>query len=203
MIDHHMITDLVPTLASLYFTEKLDESVNLNLIQSAILLGVGLQRKTVDEVAEALGMPINQVLALYMKAVTRLSEHLDEIFLNAMEEEVVKAREHKTNWAVSNTGQEDEKLRSLEEDLRDAEEDVMKRQQRDKEALLKDLKLDQYKIKGSEEAWSSALNDINLTSAKGNIVSVKSKRLVRGFTPDAIHLILSDLNQLKANERST
>lgn len=187
MIDHHMITDLVPTLASIYFTEKLDESVNLNLIQSAILLGVGLQRKTVDEVAEALGMPINQVLALYMKAVTRLSEHLDELFLNAMEEEVVKAREHKTNWAVSSADQEDEKLRSLEEDLREAEEDVKKRQQRDKETLLKELKLDQYKIKGSEEAWASALNDISLTSAKGNIVSVKSKRLVRSCTRDIIH----------------
>lgn len=175
MIDHHLITDLVPTLASLFFTERFDESVTLNAIQSAIMLGVGLQRKTVDEVAESLGMPINQVLALYMKAITRLSEHLDEIFINAMEEEVVKARENND----STRNKQMHSVFSLEKDLEEAEKDVIKRQKKDREALIDELELDQYKIKGTEEDWQSAINDINLTSTKGKTISVKTERSVR------------------------
>lgn len=174
MIDHHLITDLVPSLASLFFTDKFDESVTLNAIQSAIMLGVGLQRKTVDEVAESLGMPVNQVLALYMKAITRLSEHLDEVFINAMEEEVGKAKQ---KASVENG--ENQNSFSLEKDLEEAEKDVVRRQERDREALVKELDLSQYKIKGTEDSWQSAVNEINLTSAKGKTISIKTERLVR------------------------
>lgn len=54
MIDYHVVLDLVPTLASLYFAKRLGEDCTLSAAQQAILLALGLQRKPVEalEVSE-------------------------------------------------------------------------------------------------------------------------------------------------------
>ena len=49
-LDYHVILDLLPTVASLYFEKRLGNEVRLSVIQSSILLGMGLQRKSVEEV---------------------------------------------------------------------------------------------------------------------------------------------------------
>jgi len=56
MLDYHVILDLLPILADLYFQQRLcaseegEEDVRFTGVQSAILLAVGLQRKTIEEV---------------------------------------------------------------------------------------------------------------------------------------------------------
>lgn len=172
MIDHHLITDLVPTLATLYFTERFDEKLTLNLVQSAILLGVGLQRKTVDEVAESLDMPVRQVLALYMKAIKAFSEHLDDIFLDAMEEEVVKARNVRTIGDIAIGDDDTSQMRSLEEHMKKPQKSLV---QKDNNDVIKQFK--EYEIKGSEEDWKNAVDKLSIKDPK--TVSVVSKRSVR------------------------
>ena len=60
LVDFHLIMDLVPTLARLYFTRSHTSVstptsvlpkgvVNLSYIQSAIMLGLGLQHKNIDQ----------------------------------------------------------------------------------------------------------------------------------------------------------
>lgn len=49
-LDYHVILDLLPTVAMLYFERRLGEEVRLSAIQSSLLLGMGLQRKSVEEV---------------------------------------------------------------------------------------------------------------------------------------------------------
>ena len=49
-LDYHVILDLLPTVASLYFEKRLGDGIRLSAIQSSLLLGMGLQRKTVEEV---------------------------------------------------------------------------------------------------------------------------------------------------------
>jgi N-acetyltransferase 10 len=55
MVEYHVILDLVPILAALYFGKKLGEECTLSAAQQAILLALGLQRKDVDalEVCDA------------------------------------------------------------------------------------------------------------------------------------------------------
>jgi N-acetyltransferase 10 len=36
LVDYHLIIDLVPEMAKLYFTNKLGEDINLSLVQSVI-----------------------------------------------------------------------------------------------------------------------------------------------------------------------
>lgn len=50
MLDYHVVLDLLPTIASLFFEKRLGDEVRLTAVQSSILLGLGLQRKAVEEV---------------------------------------------------------------------------------------------------------------------------------------------------------
>ena len=49
-LDYHVILDLLPTVASLYFEKRLGEDVHLSAVQSSILLALGSQRKSIEEV---------------------------------------------------------------------------------------------------------------------------------------------------------
>jgi len=50
MLDYHVVLDMLPTIASLYFEKRLGQEIKLSAVQSSVLLAVGLQRKTVEEV---------------------------------------------------------------------------------------------------------------------------------------------------------
>ena len=50
MLDYHVVLDLLPIIASLFFEKRLGDEVRLSAVQSSILLALGLQRKTVEEV---------------------------------------------------------------------------------------------------------------------------------------------------------
>jgi len=76
MLDYHVILDLLPSVASLYFQERLGEEVKLSVVQSSILLALGLQRKTVEGVEKELRLPVSQVLAMYVKVMRKITKHL-------------------------------------------------------------------------------------------------------------------------------
>jgi N-acetyltransferase 10 len=66
MLDYHVILDLLPTVASLYFENRFVvdqeqhpgvEDIKLSAIQSSILLAIGLQRKSVEEIEVGLFTP--------------------------------------------------------------------------------------------------------------------------------------------------
>ena len=149
----------------------------MNAIESAILVAIGLQRKTVDDLSPELNVPVNQILAIFLKAIRRLSQYLDEKFLNAMEEDLAESRSVAKNGAGNIQNENIEKLRSLDDDLKEGEERIKKQQKKDKEEMsLSELKLDEFAIKGTDDDWKSSVSSINLTSTKSGIVSVKSKR---------------------------
>ena len=50
MVDYHVIMDLLPIVSSLHFEKRLGGEVKLGAVQSSILLALGLQRKTIEQV---------------------------------------------------------------------------------------------------------------------------------------------------------
>ena len=64
MVDFHLILDLVPTLSKLFFLKQTlpRGSVNLSYVQQAILIGLGLQYKKVEDLEQDLGLNSAQIL---------------------------------------------------------------------------------------------------------------------------------------------
>jgi N-acetyltransferase 10 len=76
MLDYHAILDLLPSIASLYFSGPLRSSANLNFtgVQSALLLAAGCQRKDLEDVAKELGTNgMGQLLSTFIKAMRKVS----------------------------------------------------------------------------------------------------------------------------------
>ncbi|KAL3069386.1 hypothetical protein niasHS_018111 [Heterodera schachtii] len=91
LADLALISDLLPTIAGLYFTARVDTNrAPLDLSQAAVLLGVGLQRKMVETVANELALSTSQTHALLNKAIRRLSEYFDSICREALEQQQQK-----------------------------------------------------------------------------------------------------------------
>lgn len=87
LIDFHLIIDLVPRLAKLYFSRKLDTVLRMGYVQSAIFLGIGLQFKKVEDLSKDLGgLQPNQILPQLNKCVKKFTT----VFRKLYEEEAQK-----------------------------------------------------------------------------------------------------------------
>lgn len=157
----------------------------MNIIQSAILLSLGLQHKSSSIVATELGLPLSQVLSLFNKAIRKFSEYFDRICASAIEEAM--SEEHK-NVEKATASLKPTSV-TLEEELQSGEKEIRERQKRDREALFaelgisdvingnKDGQLSQYAIKATDDEWAGTLRNLKLSNAKPiGIVSVKAPK---------------------------
>lgn len=76
MVDFHLVLDLVPTLAKLFFLKQTlpRGSVNLSYVQSAILIGFGLQFKKVEDIEQDLGLNSAQILPQLNKVIKKFTK---------------------------------------------------------------------------------------------------------------------------------
>lgn len=153
LVDYHLVIDLVPEIARLYFINKLGDEFNLSLVQSAILLGVGLQKKSVEDLEKELQLPPNQLLAMFNKVIKKFITLLEEIQVNQISKILFKPESELTKEQLEKM----EPLKqSLEEELNEASQKVKKDELEQKKQLL-GFDLKQYEIKGSEKEWTDAL----------------------------------------------
>ncbi|KAG5508255.1 hypothetical protein JKF63_05511 [Porcisia hertigi] len=102
-IESGNVLDLVPALARLYFSKRLfrcpdgTDGVVLSHAQAAVLLAVGLQCQTIEELgaqAAFSGVSTQQLRALFLKGMSRLSEHITAL------QKIAKTRQ-KNNESLS------------------------------------------------------------------------------------------------------
>lgn len=86
MLDYHVILDLIPSIAMLYFNGRLKSSLKLSGVQSSLLLAVGLQRKSIDDLAKELSLPFGQLLAMFVKIIRKASAHFRNLVEGAVAE---------------------------------------------------------------------------------------------------------------------
>jgi N-acetyltransferase 10 len=87
LVDYHMIIDLLPDLGRLYFQNRLP--VCLPKLQAGILLGLGLQKVSVDTLAAQFEVAVNQVLALFNKTIRKLASALQAIHEKGVSDKVL------------------------------------------------------------------------------------------------------------------
>mmetsp|Transcript_12042 Transcript_12042/g.13192 ORF Transcript_12042/g.13192 Transcript_12042/m.13192 type:complete len:1120 (+) Transcript_12042:44-3403(+) len=181
LCDHHLITDLLPTVARLYFIGRFGKGFKLSSVQSAILCGIGVQNRVVDSLTKELGLPSNQVLAMFNKAIRKISIALYNIIEDKEKENLLSGDDRmRARKAVE--GMRDVAPKTLEEDAAEAATDAIKQLNDNNEnslnsTIANDRSLMQYTIKGSDKQWDKLLDGkvVNETGMV-SVASVREKR---------------------------
>ncbi|XP_017261286.1 RNA cytidine acetyltransferase [Kryptolebias marmoratus] len=160
MVDYHLIMDLIPTVARIFFLKQLGD-VSISAAQCALLLGIGLQHKTVERLEKELDLPSSQLMGLFNRLIRKFVQVFTGIQEKAIEAEMVAAKDVTMEPTV----------RSLNEDLNEAAKEFEERHQKDLEKV-KDMDLEEYKIRGNDEEWDQVLKKAGNTA----VISIKSDK---------------------------
>ena len=111
--------DLVPTLAKLFFLETTlpRGAVNLSYVQSAILIGMGLQFKKVEDLEEDLLLNASQILPQFNKLMKKFTRVIKSVYEKDIEKKI--DAEDKSNGAKSKLAVVSDLKQSLAEELDD------------------------------------------------------------------------------------
>jgi len=168
MADYHLILDLLPSVARLFYSNKLD--FKLSLAQNVILLGLGLQRKSVDIMEKEIQLPSSQILGLFNKVIRKAVQN----FNGLLEAEIEKALIPNNDVIMEPV------VESLKKELADAEKEFEEKTKEQK-SKVKDIDLSQYSITGSTDEWDAALgktknlSSVSISSTKEKLEKRKSK----------------------------
>ena len=182
MLDYHVILDMIPPIAHLYFTGRLKPAVSMTGVQSSILLAIGLQRKVLEDVENELGLPASQLLAMFVKIVRKVSAHFRRILEGAVEETIPQSNiaAEEDGMDVEQTKKYDPLQSNLDEELREGGEEIDKELKENQRALIDALPLDKYEVETGSAGWDEAEKQVKRAHAKGGdkdlTVSVKSSK---------------------------
>jgi N-acetyltransferase 10 len=187
LVDHHLILDLLPSLAKLYFMGR--AHVSLSQTQAAILLGVGLQYKAVNDLERELGVGATQLLALFNKSVRKYTGYLRGIEEDSIAEGLrskagAKAQQllARQDAAIATVGS------SVTEELEIAGQEVAQAMKNKQSRLLESLHLESYAIGGKDVDWEANAAALAQSAATGKTVAIKgdaAKHEMRNKSRDA------------------
>jgi len=140
MLDYHVILDLVPLIADLYFAGRLELSVSG--VQRAILLSIGLQRKVIDDLEKEFSLPSGQVMAMFIKIIKKACTAFREIERAAIEKEIPK--EPTSNGQANGTDKFVPLEQDLDEDLNEAGNEAVAALREKQRELINSLDLQKY-----------------------------------------------------------
>lgn len=152
MLDYHVILDMIPQIATFYFTNRLPQ-VSLSRVQQSILLAIGLQRKTLDDLEKELNVPTSQLLAMFVKIVRKFSTALRHVVEGAVAQTIPDAEAGTQDLAMADALVGDagaavaprfEPLTvDLEAELKEGGQEVDRELKEKQKALIDALPLDQ------------------------------------------------------------
>ncbi|KAK3941365.1 nucleolar ATPase [Diplogelasinospora grovesii] len=195
VLDYHVVLDLIPTIAQLYFAGRLRNSIKLTGLQQAILLAIGLQRKEVDTVAEELALPSSQLLAIFIKIIRRIATHLASLVSGAIEAEMPKENAIGVTAEHASGAHDDEVIDTkfvpltadLQDELADGGDEALSELRAKQREMIDSLPLDQYEIDG-DAAWQDAekavLKAAKTGKANPSLISVKTQKAKRKDGPE-------------------
>ncbi|KJX93964.1 nucleolar ATPase Kre33 like protein [Zymoseptoria brevis] len=165
MLDYHVILDLLPRIAALYFSGQLgtgSDGVTLSGIQKSLLCAIGLQRKVLEDLEKELGVGMSQLLAMFVKVIRKISTFLRKVQEGAIVEEMPDAP---TSGGVDRDGEGTVEIdgkavaKDLADDLQDAADEFVEdnAERERKRAAIDTLALDRMGgDKTTGEGWEAA-----------------------------------------------
>jgi len=214
LCDHHLVSDLIPSLSQLYFTSRMGPGFRLSSVQAALLCGMGLQNKSVEDLTIELGLPVNQVLAMFNKAVKKMSLEFHNLLVEEegrglLGGDALKKAESKAQKMRDVVGQ------TLEEDTAEgatkALEQLTKGQVLNSGVTgtriapeISDPEIMKYALKGTDEEWATALKEKGDGVDEGTI-QIKSTQLKtpkkRKADGDALESAMKNEKAMKSGKK--
>ncbi|XP_005046440.1 PREDICTED: RNA cytidine acetyltransferase [Ficedula albicollis] len=161
MVDYHLIMDMVPTIARMFFLSQMGD-ISLSAAQSALFLGIGLQHKSLDQLEKELELPSSQLMGLFNRIIRKVVQ-----LFNAVQEKAVEEQMAATKDVVM-----EPTLKSLNDDLEEAAKEFQEKHKQEV-MKLKEMDLTQYIIRGDDEEWNEVLSKAGQNTS---IVSLKSEK---------------------------
>ncbi|KAF2146910.1 uncharacterized protein K452DRAFT_315110 [Aplosporella prunicola CBS 121167] len=183
MLDYHVILDMLPTIAHLYFSGRLRPAIKLSGVQTSLLLAIGLQRKVLEDVEKELGLGSSQLLAMFVKVMRKVSSHFRNLVEGAVAEELPDAPEAAdgADEEADETHKRFQPLaQSLTEELAEEADEVKRAEKERMKSMIDALPLDRYEIADGGADWADAERQVAKAATSGDArrsttVSVKTK----------------------------
>ncbi|KAF9699808.1 hypothetical protein EKO04_002229 [Ascochyta lentis] len=173
MLDYHVILDMLPSIATLYFTGRLKSHLKMSGVQVALLLAVGLQRKEFSEVEKELNLSASQLMAMFVKVVRKVATAFRGILEGAVRQELPEAMEVEDGDAPEAVADPRFKPleKSLEEELQEGgDEFLADQEERERaKALIDALPLHKYEIGAGADDWADAERSVAKASKGGRV----------------------------------
>ena len=148
MLDYHVILDMLPPIASLYFTGRLKGSVKLSRAQTTLLLAIGLQRKEFSDVEKDLNVNSSQLMAMFVKIVRKVATAFHSIVEGAVEETMPEAMDvvDETPGAqhAVPAGRFQPLEKDLDEELREGGDEFLEEEKERQRSMIDALPLHKY-----------------------------------------------------------
>lgn len=149
MLDYHVILDMLPPIAQLYFTGRLKRQVKLSGVQTALLLAIGLQRKEFSDLEKELNLNSSQLMAMFVKIVRKAATAFRSVVEGAVEETLPEAMEVEENGIAGEAAEVmDQRFRplekDLEEELQEGGDEVLAEERERAKSLIDALPLHRY-----------------------------------------------------------
>jgi len=147
LLDWHVIMDLLPKIAALYFSGRIKAHVNLSGVQQTILIALGLQRKDVDTVAQELRLQVPQIMAMLIKIMKKMMAYFQKLVAGAVEADMPQT--HMAVSAANADSAHDDKIdvrfnpleKSLADELEEAGDETTKAMKAQQRELIDSLPL--------------------------------------------------------------
>jgi N-acetyltransferase 10 len=148
MLDYHVILDLLPPIANLYFSGRLKSDVSLTGVQRALLLAIGLQRKEFSDVEKELkDVNSSQLMAMFVKIVRKTATAFRKILEAAVEETMPEAMDVEENGDAEESAAEQRfqpLAKDLQEELEEGGDEVLREERERARNLIDALPLHKY-----------------------------------------------------------
>lgn len=132
MLDYHVILDMVPLIATLHFTGRLKDILSISPTQSAVLMAIGLQRKTLEGMEKELGVGSAQVLSMFQKTMRKVATAFRGLLSQAYEEALPRESKGRVVEDDAHVGMDVDQefapiTRNLQEELEEAGEEAVEK----------------------------------------------------------------------------
>ncbi|XP_069479483.1 RNA cytidine acetyltransferase [Ambystoma mexicanum] len=175
MVDYHLIMDLIPVVSRMFFLQQLGE-MTLSPAQSALLVGIGLQHKTMDQLEKEIELPVSQLMGLFNRILRKVVQLFNRILEKSVEEQMVATKE----IVMEPT------LKSLNDDLEEAAKEFQDKHNQEIEKL-KGMDLSQYIIRGEDEEWNDVLKKAGKNASIVSLKSDKKRKLEKTEREESKH----------------